>query len=922
TATSRDVRRPRCRPTDHPNDAAAQQGRTLLPFPLAQAVTLSTRSASLFLRIGTSIGGYTFHASKAATLSGFDLSRVILEGILSRAGKDLLATNSTDFGRAQTENLLERGLATVHRTITGAAFLTATSFQFVETTASSVHEVTQLLLSFADQLLGSTESSRAIASIFTLIRREFQNPATGVEGERVGIIDLFLGLCGMAYLQRWCSDLIEEENRRLEVEEVVWDVVVATGGERYALHQDSLYGAHNGNYTRQGDETLSLDHGGTDMMSMIRDHSAQQSSDDDDDLPEIHLKQQILRSLPDEAKVSIMTETTTSKIITVDIEGASPPPLCPPPGTKLLEHGPSRPLRSSERRQDGSAADGSSYRFVYRVDRNTLRHTDFRRNEGDELQSGSDEEPAGFVEQLGESASSDEDNEGPDGDHHPRPQVPPKSPAMLADASRIPQPTSPAVPMAVIQPRSSSQHHASRPSQESANQKRQRTPLKPSTTSAMGAEQTSSNKQQPPTKRPRAEQATKSGDKKGGFRTALKKGPRPALSNLLRKESSDNEGLSLTMSSRKAKTAPASPVAPISGAFTQAKQPLQQPGRLPSMIPRREAPPPPPPNKAAGMPGKTLARQNMVTPEAIPRSLSRTSYVTVHERKRDSVVSQSDTYSIHTIDSNRPISPTLLRGDSGRSHTPVGGPSITMSKSRSEKDISDHNPLLGPSSSTTPGRHHRRVRSQNPSIYTLKTSDSQTSLVLSSYFTRSAYGDSDALNGLRQTGMVQGMFPRGHLVRNITRYMLFSSASYGSSFLKVMGISKKMSLLQVLDDDRHHELTSYAHHTESDASSILLSSFVDPQGGSDSTGSTNTGVPLVHYVSIDKEAKAVVLACRGTLGFEDVLADMTCDYDDLLWRGRRYKVHKGIHASARRLLYGGDGRVLATLKAALEEYPD
>lgn len=215
----------------HPHDAAVQQGRTLLPFPFAQAVTLSTRSASLFLRLGTSIGGYTFHASKAATLSGFDLSRVIVEGILSRAGKDLLATNSTDFGRAETENLLERGLATIHRTITGAAFLTATSFQLVETTASSVHEVTQLLLSFADQLLGSTESSRAIASIFTLIRREFQNPATGVEGERVGIIDLFLGLCGMAYLQMWCRDLIEEENRRLEVEEVVWDVVVATGGE-------------------------------------------------------------------------------------------------------------------------------------------------------------------------------------------------------------------------------------------------------------------------------------------------------------------------------------------------------------------------------------------------------------------------------------------------------------------------------------------------------------------------------------------------------------------------------------------------------------------------------------------------------------------------------------------------------------------
>jgi len=169
--------------------------------------------------------------------------------------------------------------------------------------------------------------------------------------------------------------------------------------------------------------------------------------------------------------------------------------------------------------------------------------------------------------------------------------------------------------------------------------------------------------------------------------------------------------------------------------------------------------------------------------------------------------------------------------------------------------------------------------------------------------------------------MVDGMFPKYHLLRNITRYMRFASATYGSSFLKLMGITKGLPLIRTMDDT-HHELQSFAHHTDSDTNSILLCSFVDPQGGSDGTGSTNTGVPLVHYISLDHESKAVVLACRGTLGFEDVLADLTCDYDDLIWRGKPYKVHKGIHASARRLLYGGDGRVLYTLKEALEEFPD
>lgn len=75
---------------------------------------------------------------------------------------------------------------------------------------------------------------------------------------------------------------------------------------------------------------------------------------------------------------------------------------------------------------------------------------------------------------------------------------------------------------------------------------------------------------------------------------------------------------------------------------------------------------------------------------------------------------------------------------------------------------------------------------------------------------------------------------------------------------------------------------------------------------------------MVHFISLDHESKAVVLTCRGTLGFEDVLTDMTCDYDEITYRAKQYKVHKGIHASAKRLL---TSRVLITIKAALEEFP-
>jgi hypothetical protein len=240
-----------------------------------------------------------------------------------------------------------------------------------------------------------------------------------------------------------------------------------------------------------------------------------------------------------------------------------------------------------------------------------------------------------------------------------------------------------------------------------------------------------------------------------------------------------------------------------------------------------------------------------------------------------------------------------------------------MTKSRSEKDMAEQK-------RPTAQQHQGRARSSlhAPSIYTLRTNDSQTSLVSYSYYHRTPFSGSGALTTLRRDGVIDGMFPNFHLLRNVTWYMRFASASYGSHFLKVMGMMADRKAAPRAADGTQGELRSFAHHTRSDAGGILLASFVDPQGGSDSTGCTNTGVPLVHYISLDHASKAVVLSCRGTLGFEDVLADMACDYDDMVWRGKAYKVHRGIHASARRLLYGGDGRVLATLKRALEAFGD
>lgn len=900
---------------------ASSPGRTLLPSPVAATISFWTRSASLALRVTSVIGGYGFGAAKATTLSSLELGRGILETILHRAGNEALLRSNSELGRGDAETIMEKSLESLHLAMSQVVFWTTAGFAITGTTISTITDVSQLTLSYLDSILGSTESSRAIASIITLIRREFNNPATGQPGEKVGVFDLIVGIVGLAYFQRWSWRLIDEECQRLQVEEILWDVVILNDEETI-------------DYNRIAEgKTIETDGPNDKVIQTIQRHGADDSSDDDEGLPEIRLKRQIMNRLPAGAKVSITTETKTTKTITVDVSGTQPSTLAPPPGVELLEETLLRPsssqgnqrwsMSSTDQLLQGSSAPQATYRVVYRVNKNKLRSTEMAR--GDE-----DSDAPRFIEQINDSdtdisadetAVSDNDNE----EHRPAP--PSKSPPSLytgsslealeqaSTVSRLKQgPVSPLHTRKDTIDSDSRQIFLPRHSlEQSANQKRPRMPASPPASTS--SSETPRKKQQSMqsmskllSKKSTKEDAkasssssTKpSSEKKGGFRNVLKKGSGSTMSNLMAKEGKD-------AAVPKALTAPkgkpptqvpsgrATPAIPRS--TTTRKQNLTVPNRGP--VPKRDPPRPP-----QGVPQrKPLTTRALAEYEgSIPRSPSRASYISIHERRRDSLVSQTDTFSIHSMDGHRPASPAFARS--------------SMAKSRSERDITQP-----PPSPSNKDSNHRRAASHiySPSIYTLKTNESQMSLV--PYYQRSPF-DADALRSLRRNGTLETMFPRFHLLRNINRYMRFSSAAYGSHFLKVFGISKSMPPMLKALDNTHHEVRSFAHHTQSQPQSILLSSFVDSQGGSDSTGSTETGVPLVHYISIDDESKAVVLACRGTLGFEDVLADMTCDYDDLVWRGKSYKVHKGVHASARRLLYGGDGRVLVTIKAALETNPD
>jgi len=287
-----------------------------------------------------------------------------------------------------------------------------------------------------------------------------------------------------------------------------------------------------------------------------------------------------------------------------------------------------------------------------------------------------------------------------------------------------------------------------------------------------------------------------------------------------------------------------------------------------------------------------LKTTNLVTVEIKDR-------LTLGPKKQDRQLIQNlaNLNALDSVDFSQLLSPTHARRTSTYSEH-YSGPNFGVAGERTARASQDG---------------HGRGTSDT---YKLNTS-TQTSLMLHS----SNSSGSDVGNLLRRGGYLPGTYPSNHFLKNISRFARFAVASYGSSFLRLTGAVSNLDGVPVQQDPAHlAEHQSFSSYARLPPSTVLLFSFVDPHGGTNAAGETDTGMPLVHYISLDHDSKAVVLTCRGTLGFEDVLTDMTCDYDNLIWRGKAYQVHKGMYASARRLLTMHGGRVVVTLKAALEKY--
>lgn len=95
------------RPTHEPGPPA----KTILPSAFASFISFVTSTSSLSLRVGGFCANAAIGAARFGTLGGLELGRVILEGLLFRAGQDVIETSKGRVGKSAAETLLNNAVS-------------------------------------------------------------------------------------------------------------------------------------------------------------------------------------------------------------------------------------------------------------------------------------------------------------------------------------------------------------------------------------------------------------------------------------------------------------------------------------------------------------------------------------------------------------------------------------------------------------------------------------------------------------------------------------------------------------------------------------------------------------------------------------------------------------------------------------------
>lgn len=698
------------------------------------------------------------------------------------------------------------------------------------------------------------------------MRKELNKPNPDGSDGKIPSFNLLVSVASFLFLQRSGRRKTEIEWRESGGDATVWDIVLDDKGFRadvLAIKRKDVVVS-----TGAIAQAPLVDDPPDDLATFARElddeimtNTLSLSTEDQRTLTDEEIQQRIIDQLPAGSRATISSESRTLKTITVDVHGPETTNIDAPPGMVMV----------SEHLNHDAGVGQSQQTIVFRTasisaskaevnSRKTLRWTD---------------EDAHGITDLHETATGESSTRIPTATElHNVPSAHDLS--VAENASQRSRSFGPEAPISGV-------------TSPTANQKKARRPISEHLTITSRDGRGSSSK----SKRDRKDVESDRTEKEENLGVIKK-----ALKSLTPNQSGNTLNKSVSYSSR----ARSNSASTSSNPFATNLKPLTL-KRDNARKPVFQVP--------STQPTTPLITSGRTTPSAMENSSM--GYFAVHEQRRESTYSQTDTYSVCSNES-RPPSPSASRTQ------------LRASKARSTTEFSTYQDQTLPAEDGSP--RHRRTRSFVPSLYSMGTKNSQEdSIVLRPKVPvpkPSIFEDDEMLLALAKDGRVPGQFPRRHIVWTLQRYSKFASAAYGNRFLTFMGLSpeerevqKSRNFVKIVNLEHN----SFSLYTELPEETIVTSSFLDPQAVAHEFSGEFSA--LIHFVSLDFEAKAVVLTCRGTLGFGDLLTDMMCDYADMYFQGQLYQVHRGIYEAARRFVDSRDGgQILGAVREKLEEYPE
>ncbi|KAK5091871.1 hypothetical protein LTR70_001182 [Exophiala xenobiotica] len=836
---------------------------TLLWRSAAKTISLATGATTFWLKTGVGAAKWGLAASRQTTNAVIGLNQSVLEYVLRAGGRDLNERTQLALRQEQAEHLVDRWVSSLHTTLTAASLLAATGFYVAETTLDWSSESSLNGLHFLNALFGSTDASRAVAAIVEVMKKEYDKPGPDGRVNSVHAYELLTTVASFLFLQRSGRRKTEMAWRSACGDTTIWDIVIDDKGFRAdVLGTRRPEVVANANTVLQSptvedpnDEFAAIARG---VEEDVLSNTLALSAHDQTKLTDEEIRQRISEQLPPGSIATITSETMLVKTIKVDIHGSETTEIEPPPGMVMV----------SEHPNFDNSSDIQTVVFRTASKAASTAHV------GPNEQLGLDNVDAS------ESLESDDTGTTVQAGLSHHSSGPSTQSNISTDASSTADETDQRVS-------NDAQNASAAPV---ANQKKTRKAV-PESASPPATRRTTASQAKRGKERVPANDRTEKNEIGEGLKSPSPTRSSAALKRIvptsLRSRSSSGGGFTNALSQT---------LRPLTSAKDSSKKPIFH-------VPVTQ------PTTPLMSPGRT-------TPAAYESQGA--GYFTVHEKRRESTYSQTDTYSLHSNDS-RPPSPTMSRAHLKASNS--------ISKTCSQTEISMYSNLddLAEQDSL----HHRRSHSFGASLYSMGTKNcAEDPLVLAPKTPmprRSIFEDNKMLIALARDGIVPGQFPERHLIWTLRRFGRSATAAYGQGFLRFMGLPVEPELLaksrEVVKKDIHHEHVSFATYTGFPEETIIKSSYLEPQGFERTY--SDEFAPLIHFITIDLESKAIVLTCRGTLGFEDILTDSACDSADLYWQGQAYQVHRGIRDAARRLMDSRNGNnIMSILKENLEEFPE